>query len=329
MSNRSSSVLCRDTWQYGHECSQRSDTTKMCSEVKFGSRRVARPSLRRHGSRRPRSGTRPGRGRTSRSSPRGTAATAAADAVPPPRPRPRLRAPRRPPRPTRRRARDGGARARTARTPAPRAPAGGRSSPTRRREPEVVDLLAALALDEKRRLEAERPEHRRVERERPLQVAADEVDVAEADEHGRTIRCRSGVRHQHTAHAFRAVGYVRATSGSTIIALSGIPVVVFAASSAPGSSSSSASTAGSSGSPGSAPTAGGSWSRFAVCAFSAVVYVARYGSNRFGEQRRHVRDPHLRPHLAHAVVEHHRAERARDRERLRARLRRFASRARR
>ena len=51
-----------------------------------------------------------------------------------------------------------------------------------------MDLLAALALDEERRLEPERPEHRRVERDRALEVAADEVDVAEADEHGLRVR---------------------------------------------------------------------------------------------------------------------------------------------
>jgi hypothetical protein len=51
------------------------------------------------------------------------------------------------------------------------------------RKAQVVDRLAALPLDEERRLEPERPEHRRVERERALEVAADEVDVAEAQEH--------------------------------------------------------------------------------------------------------------------------------------------------
>jgi hypothetical protein len=52
-------------------------------------------------------------------------------------------------------------------------------------KPEVVDLLPALAVDEERRLEAERAEDRGVERERPLEVTADEVDVAETDEHQR------------------------------------------------------------------------------------------------------------------------------------------------
>ena len=56
------------------------------------------------------------------------------------------------------------------------------------REPQVVDLLAALALDEERRLEPERSEHRRVERERALEIAADEVDVTQADEHDRSVR---------------------------------------------------------------------------------------------------------------------------------------------
>src|SRR5690242_18159469 len=51
------------------------------------------------------------------------------------------------------------------------------------REAEVVDLLAALAFDEVRRLEPERTEDGCVEGERALQVAADEVDVAEADDH--------------------------------------------------------------------------------------------------------------------------------------------------
>ena len=53
-----------------------------------------------------------------------------------------------------------------------------------------MDLLAALALDEERLLEAERAEDGGVERERALEVAADEIDVAEADEHGPSISCR-------------------------------------------------------------------------------------------------------------------------------------------
>ena len=57
------------------------------------------------------------------------------------------------------------------------------AQPDRAREPEVVDLLAALALDEERRLQPELPEHGRVERERALQIATDEVDVTEAGEH--------------------------------------------------------------------------------------------------------------------------------------------------
>src|SRR5207248_3011372 len=54
-----------------------------------------------------------------------------------------------------------------------------------RREAEVVDLLAALALDEERLGQTERPEHRRVERERALEIAADEIEMAKADEHER------------------------------------------------------------------------------------------------------------------------------------------------
>ena len=49
---------------------------------------------------------------------------------------------------------------------------------------------------------------------------------------------------------------------------------------------------------------------------------------RLGEQRRDVGDAQLASRLAHAVVEHHRAERARDGERLGARRDRLASRAR-
>src|SRR5207237_4989168 len=50
-------------------------------------------------------------------------------------------------------------------------------------EPEVVDLLPALAAEEHRRLEAEWLEHGCVELDRALEVAADEVDMAEPDEH--------------------------------------------------------------------------------------------------------------------------------------------------
>ena len=50
-------------------------------------------------------------------------------------------------------------------------------------EAEVVDLLPALAAEEHRRLEAEWLEHGCVELERALEVAADEVDMAEPDEH--------------------------------------------------------------------------------------------------------------------------------------------------
>jgi hypothetical protein len=46
-----------------------------------------------------------------------------------------------------------------------------------------VDLLAALALDEERLDEPERAEDGGVERERAIEVAADEVDVPEPDEH--------------------------------------------------------------------------------------------------------------------------------------------------
>ena len=55
------------------------------------------------------------------------------------------------------------------------------------REAQVVDLLAALAGEEHRLLQPERPEHGAVERERPREVATDEIDVAEADEHATTL----------------------------------------------------------------------------------------------------------------------------------------------
>jgi ABC-type lipoprotein export system ATPase subunit len=56
-----------------------------------------------------------------------------------------------------------------------------------RGEAQIVDPLAALALDGEGRLETERSEDVGIERERALDVAADEVDVAEADEHVRSI----------------------------------------------------------------------------------------------------------------------------------------------
>jgi hypothetical protein len=57
-----------------------------------------------------------------------------------------------------------------------------------------VDLLAAFAWKQNGWLEPERAEHRRVEGERPFQIAANEVDVAESDEHGpiRSHRTRWG-----------------------------------------------------------------------------------------------------------------------------------------
>ena len=63
------------------------------------------------------------------------------------------------------------------------------------REPQVVDLLPALAGNEVRALEPERPEDRRVERERPLEVAANEIDVTDADQHcERAYRRRTAMR---------------------------------------------------------------------------------------------------------------------------------------
>lgn len=50
------------------------------------------------------------------------------------------------------------------------------------REAEIVDLLAAFAGNEMRRLEPEWAEHRRIKAKRPLEVAADEIDVPDADE---------------------------------------------------------------------------------------------------------------------------------------------------
>src|SRR6185295_1650455 len=54
------------------------------------------------------------------------------------------------------------------------------------REAQVLDLFAALARHEERRLEAERSEHGGVERDRRVEVAAHEVEMAEADEHQST-----------------------------------------------------------------------------------------------------------------------------------------------
>src|SRR5881397_1437722 len=51
----------------------------------------------------------------------------------------------------------------------------------RLREAQVVDRLAALAVEERRLLEPERPEHRGVEGERALQLPANEIDVPEPD----------------------------------------------------------------------------------------------------------------------------------------------------
>jgi hypothetical protein len=63
-----------------------------------------------------------------------------------------------------------------------------------------VDLLAALARKEGGRLEPERSEHGRVKGERTAKVAADEVDVAESDEHGsiRSQDRQSGSRRVET-----------------------------------------------------------------------------------------------------------------------------------
>jgi hypothetical protein len=63
-----------------------------------------------------------------------------------------------------------------------RLPEAERSRPGRR-EAEVVDLLAALPVDEMWLLETKTAEDRGVERQRPLQVPADDVDVADAGEH--------------------------------------------------------------------------------------------------------------------------------------------------
>ena len=142
--------------------------------------------------------------------------------------RPLLRRRDRRPPCARRRSPGDGSRAHRARTAAPRAPAAGRSSPSR--------LAGSGGSRSSRRARPRSscggcrpssPKTRRVERERALDVAADEIDVAEPDEH--------------------------------------------------------------------------------------------YFVHRLDEQRRHVDDAQLLAHRAHAVVEHHRAERARDRERLRAR----------
>jgi hypothetical protein len=50
-------------------------------------------------------------------------------------------------------------------------------------EAQVVDLLAALALDEERLGQAEQSEDVGVEVEGAIEIAADEVDVTEPDEH--------------------------------------------------------------------------------------------------------------------------------------------------
>src|SRR5262245_24871178 len=79
------------------------------------------------------------------------------------------------------------------------------------RKAEVVDRLAALALEPDRLCEAERAEHPEVERDRTLDVAAHEVEVPEPDEHqppllrssatiAGTISCRSPI----TAQSARA-----------------------------------------------------------------------------------------------------------------------------
>ena len=78
----------------------------------------------------------------------------------------------------------------------------------RPREAQVVDLLAALAVEERRLGEAERAEHRAIERERAREVAADEIDVTEADEHQRRM---------FTARATTIRPSVRLTADSTSI----------------------------------------------------------------------------------------------------------------
>ena len=82
-------------------------------------------------------------------------------------------------------------------TEADRALAGGR-------EAQVVDLLAALALDEERLVDAEWAEDCGVEGERALEVAADEIDVAEADEHPPSIDRRRPVASSNRGDHARA-----------------------------------------------------------------------------------------------------------------------------
>src|SRR5581483_9742108 len=55
------------------------------------------------------------------------------------------------------------------------------------REAQVVDLLAALARRTPRLAQPERPEHGRVEGERPPEVAADEIEMPEPDQHLVTV----------------------------------------------------------------------------------------------------------------------------------------------
>ena len=63
-----------------------------------------------------------------------------------------------------------------------RLPQAKRSRP-RTREAQVVDPLTALTVEEGRFRKAERPKDGGIERERALEVAADEIDVTDADEH--------------------------------------------------------------------------------------------------------------------------------------------------
>ena len=48
---------------------------------------------------------------------------------------------------------------------------------------EIVDLLASFAFDNEGLGQSQRAEHRGVERERAVEVAAEKVDVAESEEH--------------------------------------------------------------------------------------------------------------------------------------------------
>ena len=56
-----------------------------------------------------------------------------------------------------------------------------------RRKAEIVDLLSALAVEERGLLEAERAEDRSVERQRAREVASHEIEVAEAEQHYRRM----------------------------------------------------------------------------------------------------------------------------------------------